>query len=423
MIVQHRGLHRIGHVFAHSLDLGGGELYLQELLLRMAADNVADFLVICPRDGVLRDELESAGIQVHIGAETPATARRYVDRRAELAALMLAWKCDVVISNTLGEFIGADAAIQQGIPVAWVIHESFQLEIFNAHLWGRRINVDRNVVDQLKKSLLGSEVAIFVAEATENMFREMLPALRTRCIRYGIDLDKIRKYEIDHSRSTIREGLGFSESDFIILCMGIVQERKSQLALVHEFSKVAKNYPHARLVIVGNRPSPYGDAIIRAVKDLGIDSAVRILDVDPNTYRWFRSADVLISASDVESLPRSILEAMTFGVPVLAADVFGVSEVVTDGETGWLFEARNARDLRSGITRALEISAADLAEMSRNCRQVSADNFDGKNYAKEFAKLIFDLSPQRETRDIVAETEQFATRLRPSSYTAVETPL
>lgn len=381
-------------VFAHSLNIGGGELYLQELLLRMAADEVADFLVICPRDGVLRAELESADIEVHIGSETPSDARRYVDRRAELSALLLAWKCDVVISNTLGEFIGADAAIQIGIPVAWVIHESFQLDVFNTHLWGGHLKKpDQNVVGRLRTTLLNTNVNIFVAEATENMFRDMLPQLRTRCIRYGIDLPVIKSYEAEHSKSTIREGLGFEESDFILLCMGIVQERKSQFALVYEFAAVVENYPNAKLVIVGNHPSPYGDSVIRAVNDLGISSSVRIVDIDSNTYRWFRAADVLVSASDVESLPRSILEAMTFGgVPVLAADVFGVSEVVSDGETGWLFESRNAQDLRLGLIRVLETTASELAVMSLTCRQVSAKNFDGQNYADEFSKLISDLS-------------------------------
>lgn len=402
-------------VFAHSLNIGGGELYLQELLLRMAADDVADFLVICPRDGVLRAELESAGIEVHIGSEAPSDARRYVDRRAELSALLLAWKCDVVIANTLGEFIGADAAIQIEIPVAWVIHESFQLDVFNTHLWGGHLKKpDQNVVGRLRSTLLNTNVNIFVAEATENMFRDMLPQLRTRCIRYGIDLPVIESYEAEHSKSTIREGLGFEESDFILLCMGIVQERKSQFALVHEFAAAVENYPNAKLVIVGNHPSPYGDSVIRAVNDLGISSSVRIIDIDSNTYRWFRAADVLVSASDVESLPRSILEAMTFGVPVLAADVFGVSEVVTDGETGWLFESRNAQDLRSGLMRVLKTTASEMAIMSQTCRQVSAKNFDGQNYADEFSKLISDLSSNPKVIESIKISGRPA-RLRKSS--------
>ena len=47
--------------------------------------------------------------------------------------------------------------------------------------------------------------------------------------------------------------------------------------------------------------------------------------------------------------PDVFLEAMAFGLPVLAADVFGVSEVVEDGTNGWLFEARNGAAVSAAI--------------------------------------------------------------------------
>ena len=57
-----------------------------------------------------------------------------------------------------------------------------------------------------------------------------------------------------------------------------------------------------------------------------------------DTYPWYRAADLLVSASDIESLPRSVLEAMCFRVPVLATSIFGLPELISDGETGFLFE-------------------------------------------------------------------------------------
>ena len=47
-------------------------------------------------------------------------------------------------------------------------------------------------------------------------------------------------------------------------------------------------------------------------------------------------SDLLVCASDVESLPRTVLEAMAWELPVLATAVYGLPELIEDGETGWL---------------------------------------------------------------------------------------
>ncbi len=108
-------------IFTHSLSIGGAELYLEELLLRLTAAGVADFMVICPEDGVMRTALEEVGIAVHIGSDPPADARRYVDRVAELSSVLLAWRCDVVMVNTMGAVhrggrgrVGARSAVRMG---------------------------------------------------------------------------------------------------------------------------------------------------------------------------------------------------------------------------------------------------------------------------------------------------------------------
>ena len=68
---------------------------------------------------------------------------------------------------------------------------------------------------------------------------------------------------------------------------------------------------------------PYADALSTYVERLG-DPRIRIEPVQPGIHRWYHAVDVLVCASDVESLPRSMLEAMAFGRPVASTAVFGV---------------------------------------------------------------------------------------------------
>jgi D-inositol-3-phosphate glycosyltransferase len=379
----------------HSLQLGGGELYLQELLRRLSEEGIAEFRVISQEDGPLRAELEAAGIGVHVTAPYEVDPGRYAARLAELAALIESWGCDVAIANTLGVFPGVDAALEAGVPVLWAVHESFHLDVFAYLNWGAR-GLHPAVHDRWLAAMRRATL-VFEADATRRMFEQAVPGLRTRHIRYGIDLAAVSEYENAHERGAARTAAGFAPEDRVLLCMGVFAERKAQLALVNAFAAAAPVFPDARLVLVGEHPSSYAQAIRVAVADLGLDGRVRIEAIAADTYQWYRSADVLVSASDTESLPRSVLESQAFGVPVLAADVFGVSEVVTDGVTGWLCRARDGESLLAGLRRVLTATDAELGAMSARCR-TSAAEFDGAGYAKAYAELIHEARDLRSAR-------------------------
>ena len=154
----------------HSLHLGGGELYLQELLLKLADADVADLRVISPADGPLRPELEKAGVPVHVTSPHPVDAAHYYGRRAELAALLRAWSCDVVLANTIGVFPAVDAALLAGIPVAWAVHESFPLQVFSYLNWGVR-GLEPEIHERWVQTLRGADAVVFEAESTLELLR------------------------------------------------------------------------------------------------------------------------------------------------------------------------------------------------------------------------------------------------------------
>lgn len=383
-------------VFTHSLNLGGGELYLQELLLRLRRDYSVDLLVVAPQDGPLREALGRAGIPVHVTFQYPTVPSYYLGRVSELANIIRSWDADAVLVNTLGVFAAVDAALECNVPVVWAIHESFDLVLFKYLNWGEQgLHPE---IERRWRHCLASAHTVFEAEATLKMFAEQIPALQGRRIQYGIDVAEINRYRLDHDRDQLRKELGFEPKHTVLLCMGIFQERKSQLALVLAFAKLAALYPDARLVLVGDHPSPYAAAVRAAVDGLGLGEQVQVIPIQPDTYRWYHVADVLVSASDTESLPRSVLEAMAFGVPTLAADVFGLPEVIHDGVNGWLCQARSGTALTVGIRRALECSAEDRRRMAEAC-VADPTVYDGAGYPAEYMQLMTTLVATNRSRD------------------------
>lgn len=372
-------------VFTHSLELGGGELYLQELLLRLVTIADVEPLVVSPSDGPLKDELSDAGIPVHITSPYTVDPHHYLGRVSELAAIISLWQADAVLANTLGVFPAVDAALAATKPVFWAIHESFTLPTFTYLGWGERgVNL---LVEKRWRRCLQEASCIFESNATLELYKDQIPGLNGVVVRYGVQQKTIEQYRRAHDPQQLRKQMGLRPEQRVALCMGVFGERKAQLALVVAFAEVAELFPDVCLVLVGDHPSQYARSVREAVDGLGLVGRVRLERIHPDTYRWYSVAHILVSASDTESLPRSLLEAMSFGVPALAADVFGLSEVIRDGNNGWLCQARSGASLVAGLRRALGSTHEEYKALSAQCLN-DAREFDGSNYASDYAALI-----------------------------------
>lgn len=130
---------------------------------------------------------------------------------------------------------------------------------------------------------------------------------------------------------------------------------------------------------------------------LGISSCVRFLGYLPEERAWgvIRASDVVVNPSYTEGLPTSVLEAALLGRAILATDVGGTPEIVTDDEGGVLFKARDLEALRSGLERLL--GDPKLRErMGSRARAEAAGRFDWKLSASRFAAIARELVSVRE---------------------------
>jgi glycosyltransferase involved in cell wall biosynthesis len=93
--------------------------------------------------------------------------------------------------------------------------------------------------------------------------------------------------------------------------------------------------------------------------------------------RYYRSADLYISASHSDGTSISLLEAMACGCPVLVSDIPGNREWVQPGENGWLFPDGDAQALGQAIIQAVE-QRGRLPEMGKAARKTAELRADWK---------------------------------------------
>ncbi|MFJ6670428.1 glycosyltransferase family 4 protein [Actinosynnema sp. NPDC091369] len=381
-------------VFTHSLAIGGGQLWLQELLTGLVKKHDWAATVVTPIDGPLREDCAALGVPVHLTSHYRiGDIASYEGHVAELALLAGASGAGVAMVNTLGAFSAADAAKRAGLPTAWVVHESFELADFSFLNWGPA-GLEPRVKQRWEHSLGAVDRLLFVADATKEMFARYSQPQRCRTIRYGTPMVRFGGRISERRRAEARAALGVPDDALLLLNVGVVEPRKGQAGLIAAVERIRRLKPDVQLAVVGQHPTVYGLALEELVERNALGDNVRLVPIQRDPTPWFHAADLFVNSSDVESLPRSILEAVCCGVPVIASDVFGAREMIEDGVTGWLFEPNDVDALTVALLRAVETPGAKRAEMAADAFRELSDWLDPTGYADEYSEVLRTIAEQ-----------------------------
>jgi D-inositol-3-phosphate glycosyltransferase len=370
-------------VITHQLTLGGAQLYLMDLLREQLALGLIDPIVVSTIDGPLRKELEELDVPVHITSLVPPdNLASYQGKLDEFLTWARPLGAELVFVNTSTSttFVGGEIAVALGIPSVWAIHESFE----PAFLWA-------DIAAPLRvhaEAVIGTATsAVFEADATRRIYEGLIDPDRCYTIPYGLDLEPIDKMRSSFDKDEERLKAGISPDARLVVCVGTVEPRKAQVPLAIAFDLVGARHPDSHLAFVGGRE---GAQFTVALEDCIAASPRReqmeVIPITPDVAAWYGMADLLVCASDVESLPRTVLEAMAWETPVLATDVFGLPELIDDGETGWLCTSRDARAMADALDRALDADEATYARIARDARALVAKRHGLKHYAEEMAR-------------------------------------
>lgn len=381
-------------VYTHQLDLGGAQLYLMDLLRELLRIEAVDPTVVASRDGHLRAELEALGVPVHVSGLPPTDSlSAHLGRVEELAAWAGDHEFEAAFVNTATvlAILGVDLAARLGIPAVWAIHESFE----PAELWQ---DIDPGIRDRAEAALATVAQPLFVATATERLFEPACGRGRGLTLPYGLDLEPIDARRRRFDRAAARREAGIPLDAEVVLCVGSVEPRKGQLPLAQAFDALCARHPSARLVLVGARDDAYSHTLAEYAASSRAAERIEIVPMTPDVQPWFGLSDLVVCASDVESLPRTVLEAMAWEVPVLATDVFGLPELIEHGESGWLCEPRDLAALTAALDRALGSGPEERRRIGRAGRGLVERRHSLGDYGRRVADLLEQVAAGQDPR-------------------------
>jgi len=157
-------------------------------------------------------------------------------------------------------------------------------------------------------------------------------AARTEFV-FGIGLDR-HPSTVDEKNDgkALRSRLGFGADKFLLLYAAEFSKRKSQATLISALSSL----PEDVILLLPGKGALLDDCRELAMQ-LGLEDRVvfpgHIRDMSP----WYLAADAAVSASRSEGIPFNLLEAMHYGLPMVASQVKGHTDLIEDSVSGLLF--------------------------------------------------------------------------------------
>ena len=194
----------------------------------------------------------------------------------------------------------------------------------------------------------------------------------------GIDVRKFQP-RID-GRSETREKLGLSESDTAVIHVARLDPLKDHISAVRAFGLLKSN-PEIRLLIVGEGQEKAN--IENEIRNLGVEKQVEMLGLRSDIPELLNASDVCLLTSRSEGIPLTLAEAMATELPVVATNVGGVSEIVLDGETGLLCDARDVESLASHISHLCR-SAGQRTDFGKAGRKRIISHFNADSMHSQY---------------------------------------
>ena len=344
---------RIVHIVP-TLDASGAEKQLALLAANTPKERFDVHVVALTRGGPYEKTLAEAGVPVHIIGKKmkgdPFALRRLVRLLKELKPTIVhTW---LFAANAYGRF----AAHWAGVPHVIACERCVDSWKTGLQLW-----LDRRLVRWTDAVAVNSE------------------AVKEFYVHHGIPREKLHVIpnavtpaEPIADRAALRKEMGVEDSSFVLGFVGRLwpQKRVEDLIVGADILRLGE-WP-VEAVIVGE--GPRRTMLEQFAENMQEVGGVKFLGKRDDARRLMAGFDALVLPSAFEGMPNVVLEAMAAGTPVVASRIAGMAEVVSDGETGLLFEPKRPSDLARKVQRLLEDPELGR-RLAENAKRVVGEKF------------------------------------------------
>ena len=358
---------------------GGAEAQLSALMRSLSKRAELNMSAIVLNEGRLAEELRDSCSDVRV---IPERQRSFWQIVAETREFLRARNIQVVHAHRYKEnVIGALLAFHDP-RLKLVKTQHGQTETLSGLAGAKQWLA--HTIDRLTMRY-ATNVVISVSSHLTEYLRRYVGDDRIAVIPNGIDLSRVN---CELSRAEAKKRLGIPEETPVVGSVGRLERVKRLDIFVHSAGEILNQIPTTRFVIAGNGREEM--SLRQLVADLGLSDQFIFLGYQSDTSAILRAMDVLLITSDHEGLPMVLLEAMALGTAVIARKVGGISEVLTDRQTGFLVDDRSPAALSHACVEALQ-NTKRTENVACAARKLIETNFLADHNGEHVSELYMSL--------------------------------
>jgi glycosyltransferase involved in cell wall biosynthesis len=365
---------KVAYIITRSDLIGGAQVHIRDLATALI-EHGHETIVLMGGNGPYAQALRAAGVETVSLKYLSVPIRPYRDARAlgELCAVLRRVKPDLVSAHSSkAGVLGRVAARLLGLPV-----------VFTAHGWAftpgipaREASVYR-WIERLAAPLASRIITVSEFDRRLALASHLASATRVATVHNGMpDIDP--GLRADPGRSPVRMAM-----------VARFEPQKDHSTLFRALAGIGGQW---QLELIGDGPL-LADAQQMA-EGLGLTPRVRFWGQRMDVDKRLAEVQVGLLITKWEGFPRSILEAMRAGLPVVASGVGGVSESVEDGETGFVVAPGDVAGLQGRLSQLLVDPELRL-RMGRNGRHRYERNFTLEHTVEKTLAVYREIVDQR----------------------------
>ena len=364
-------------LISHTADLHGAERMLVNLALLLQDNELFSPVLLIPGEGELVELARKNNINCVIVPKSPwyifgKTHSYFADvslAAESLKKIFINLMVDVVIINTLTSIAPMLAAIQINLPALVWLHG-----VIDSSMVGFR---DSQFVYWNEEFLLHSACGLIAnSQWTANFFTNILNAPKIDVIPNWTEIDPA--LTMDEEKYKSRK----------IVMLGTFEKNKGHILLIEAAKILKQRGVLFEIDLYGGGPDR--QQIERLCNEYEINEQVHFKGVTGDIKSAYSNAAVVVSTSFVESFGMTLIEAMANRTAVVSTRSGGPQEIIQDGETGYIVERSDSRQLADRLEKV--ISNPDLAhQMGDKGYQVVCDKYSSTQAFEAFSKILLEM--------------------------------
>jgi L-malate glycosyltransferase len=227
----------------------------------------------------------------------------------------------------------------------------------------------------------------------EGLLADGMPPARTRVIYGAVDVAQIGRG--DHTE--LRRRLGIPSGAVTLTRIGSLIHRKGVDLLLQALAQLRGEGADCHLLIVGE--GPVRASLEALAHSLGLEGHAHFLgQIEPAGSVFRDATDIAVSPARDEGFGLTVIEAGAFGLPIVATDTPGMSEILTDGHSGFIVPTEDVPSLARTLRRLID--DPELRQrLGAAARETVERRFLVSRYVAEF-EAIYDELLRRPAREL-----------------------